>query len=185
MPAPLAMFSPLAITKSTARSVAEAREPAQDRVPPGLPEHVADEQDPHESSVPIAGGTVTPHRRSRRHPPAVSREDQPDSDLGGVEQRFREEAEGEHARRRQADGGEAPRSTGPGLSGRVRARHARRPVAKGRRELVRRPARLLILRLAEVHVPDDAQVVEGRHGAHDHGNDGQPGVAGLTTAVKR
>ena len=43
MPAPLAAFSPLAMTKSTA-FVDEAREPAQQRLPPGLAEDVTDEE---------------------------------------------------------------------------------------------------------------------------------------------
>ena len=46
MPAPLAAFSPLAITKSTAL-VAKAGQPAQQRVAPWLAEHVADEEDVH------------------------------------------------------------------------------------------------------------------------------------------
>jgi hypothetical protein len=44
MPAPLAAFSPLAITKSTAL-VAEAGQPAQQRFPARLAEHVTDEED--------------------------------------------------------------------------------------------------------------------------------------------
>src|SRR5665648_524677 len=155
MPAPLAAFSPLAMTKSTARSSRKPDSQRSSASRPGWPNTSPMKRMFMAPVYPTALGAVpTPADGGAASSAA---EDQPDGALGGPEQRLGEQADDEHAGRGQAHG-------------------------HGDAELRRRRLGLdlgALRRLAEVHVPDDPQVVVGGHGAHDDSYDGQPGEVGL------
>src|SRR5450756_2273479 len=165
MPAPLAAFSPLAMTKSTARS---SRKPGSQRSSasrPGWPNTSPMKRMFMAPVYPTALGAV-PTPAARAAVSAVvtdggaapsAAEDQPDGALAGPAQRVGEQADHEHAGRGHAHG-----------HGDAGLRRRRLGLHLG-----------ALRRLAEVHVPDDAQGVVGGHRAHDDSYDGQPGEVGL------